>query len=97
MPIDESELITKVTSLQARLYDTKDEMNRITQVLTSLDTILLGADGNPKIDAQTGRPLSQARRQEIYDICMAEGQKIIDDYHVRLRIPPPSTDPPASE
>ncbi len=97
--VDERDLEIKTTSLRALLATERELINKISQVLTSLDAIRLKEDGTPKTDTATGAPMSEARRQEIYDACTAAAQKIIDGYYTAIVSPPLDlpADPPASE
>ncbi len=90
--VDERDLQIKITSLRALLHTERELISKISQVLASLDAIRLKEDGTPKTDSATGTPMSETRRQEIYDICKVEAEKVISG-SFPVRLVPPTPDP----
>ena len=77
MPVDDVNLGKLVTSLRG-LAATYDQRRRqALDILAGLEKIELHGDGTIPLDADTGQTMTQARRDEIYDKCLAPAEALL--------------------
>ena len=90
MPIDEDLITTMMQKLQDKAQDVEYQKAKIDRTFRALGGIRQikekiqnedTGDIEEKIltifDNGTGKPITTARRQEVYDACIAEAQKIL--------------------
>lgn len=75
--IDEDELEIITRSLEAFKATLYEEMGIVDRVLNELGSIKFTDSGRP-IDSGTGMPITDERRQLIYDCCMKEARKLLE-------------------
>lgn len=91
MPIDEDLIISMVEKLNEKMQNLDFQKEKINRCYVSLGVIMqqkqrIQNESNgaietkllPIIDPGTGKPITSARRQDVYDACMAEARKILD-------------------
>lgn len=76
MAVDEDNLVVVVRSLHALLADYESKSNKIKNLITSFDKIKL-VDGEIQTDIDTGAIMTQDRRDEIYDGCIAIANELL--------------------
>jgi len=76
MPIDEAVLDQTISDLKAKLDVNEDEGNKLRGVLSAISHIQK-VNGKVIGDRGTNQPMSDERRQEIYDACKPQADAIL--------------------
>ena len=76
MVVDEEQLKQITVSLKASAAGHNETSNTMIQMAHTFEKIEL-ENGSPKIDEDTNQPMTQARRDEIYDKCIEEAKRLL--------------------
>ena len=79
--IDEEALETAVRDLRVSVLASQERTEKLTDCRSKLESICrpwhAGERGSNPPDPVTGQAMTDARRQEIYDACLTEAQRLI--------------------
>ena len=67
-----------VNTLKGKTQSRLDSVADISKVISVLESIKLDDNGNMPLDNSLGSPITEERRQNIYDHCMEKANRIID-------------------
>lgn len=73
MPVDESQLAEKITSLRVLVSNGQERLEKAAHALGTLESIM-DADS---VDPVINEAMTAARRQQIYDACMPVAEEMI--------------------
>lgn len=76
MTVDERNLEIIVRSLKSYIADQDGKKEMALKILAGLEKIEL-VEGDAQIDSDTGQVMTQARRNEIYDKCIAPANELL--------------------
>ncbi len=77
MTFDEPYLEMLTISLQGVYGGIQRRMGAIDHALEMIRKIALQKDGSMPLDPDTGQPMTQARRDEIYDACLPQINQLL--------------------
>lgn len=94
LTVDNNELDIKIRTLTALAASIRVELRKVENTKESLQQIRV-KNGAVPVDSGTGRQMSDARRQEIWDVCAAVADNLIAQYpKYPPDLPPESDQPP---
>lgn len=79
MVMDEGNLVVTLNGLEALESKLKSSLVYIVKVREILKTIEIVGNERP-VDYYTGNIMTDARREEIYNSCIAEAERILSEY-----------------
>ena len=77
MTVNEEQLLQIIRTLRAGYIGMEEkakEMKKLADVFSKIEL----ENGNPKTDEDTNQPMTQTRRDEIYDKCIQEAKRLLD-------------------